>query len=83
MRSRLLIVMLPPPCDRISGTIALRGLSSGYVQRAARVLPRQGARSPWRVQQNYLRDLLAFHFSPLEDGAMQFSRRGAGRFVQQ
>jgi cation diffusion facilitator CzcD-associated flavoprotein CzcO len=52
-------------------------LSSGYVQRAAAHLPRQGSRKPWRIHQNYLRDLLALKLAPLADGAMQFARRGA------
>lgn len=48
-------------------------LSSGYVQRAIADLPRQGARVPWRIHQNYLLDLLNFRYGPLEDGVLQFS----------
>jgi monooxygenase len=51
-------------------------LTSGYVQRAAAMLPRQGARMPWRIRQNYLLDLLAMKFSPLRDGSLRFARRG-------
>lgn len=40
-------------------------LSSGYVQRAAAMLPKQGDRHPWRVPQNHLADLLAMTFSPI------------------
>ena len=36
----------------------LLDLSSGYVQRALDLFPRQGARDPWLVRQNYLRDAL-------------------------
>jgi monooxygenase len=36
----------------------LLDLSSGYVQRALDKFPRQGARDPWLVRQNYLRDVL-------------------------
>ncbi|WP_127507177.1 flavin-containing monooxygenase [Actinoplanes solisilvae] len=36
----------------------LLDLSSGYVQRALDVFPRQGDRDPWLVRQNYLRDLI-------------------------
>lgn len=49
-------------------------LSSGYVQRAAAVLPRQGTRKPWRMVQNYLQDLLALRFGTLEDGALRWRR---------
>jgi hypothetical protein len=48
------------------------------VRRAADVLPRQGDRFPWRVHQNYLRDLIVTRYSRLEDEALQFRRRGAG-----
>jgi monooxygenase len=51
-------------------------LTSGYVQRSAAMLPRQGARRPWRMYQNYLLDLLSLKFSPLRDRALRFSRRG-------
>ncbi|HET6484629.1 MAG TPA: NAD(P)/FAD-dependent oxidoreductase [Actinoplanes sp.] len=36
----------------------LLDLSSGYVQRALDIFPRQGDRAPWIVRQNYLRDVL-------------------------
>ena len=51
--------------------------SSGYVRRAADVLPRQGDRFPWRVHQNYLRDLIVTRYSRLEDRALQWRRRAA------
>jgi monooxygenase len=47
-------------------------LSAGYVQRALASLPRQGSRYPWRLHQNYLRDLLLFRFGRLDDESMQF-----------
>ena len=48
-------------------------LSSGYIQRAAAVLPRQADHKPWRMNQDYLQDLRALLFSRLEDGALRFS----------
>ncbi|MEA2758514.1 MAG: monooxygenase [Methylobacteriaceae bacterium] len=48
--------------------------TSGYVQRALHQLPRQGAKKPWRLYQNYARDLLALRFGSVRDGAMQFSK---------
>jgi monooxygenase len=47
--------------------------SSSYVTRAIDRFPRQGARPPWRLYQNYPRDILSLRLSPLEDGTMQFS----------
>jgi cation diffusion facilitator CzcD-associated flavoprotein CzcO len=37
----------------------LINLSSGYVQRALPLFPRQGDREPWVIRQNYLRDVVA------------------------
>jgi cation diffusion facilitator CzcD-associated flavoprotein CzcO len=46
--------------------------TSGYVQRALPTLPRQGSRAPWRLHQNYVRDLLALRYGAVEDGTMTF-----------
>jgi monooxygenase len=48
--------------------------TSGYVQRALGQLPRQGSKKPWKLYQNYARDLMALRFGSLRDGAMQFSK---------
>jgi cation diffusion facilitator CzcD-associated flavoprotein CzcO len=50
-------------------------LASGYVQRSIDQFPQQGSKPPWRVYQNYPRDLLALRYSTLDDGAMDFARR--------
>jgi cation diffusion facilitator CzcD-associated flavoprotein CzcO len=47
--------------------------TSGYVQRALPHLPRQGARRPWRLYQNYLLDLLTLRFGKIEDGTLALS----------
>jgi monooxygenase len=52
----------------------LMALSSGYVQRAADRLPRQGARRPWRVRNNYLTDLPGMMLSRIDDGNVRFAR---------
>ncbi|CAN5469224.1 NAD(P)/FAD-dependent oxidoreductase [soil metagenome] len=51
--------------------------SSGYVQRALEVLPRQGAKKPWKVHQNYALDMMALRFGAVEDGVMAFSKAKA------
>jgi cyclohexanone monooxygenase len=51
--------------------------TSGYVQRAANVLPKQGATHPWRVHQNYIKDIAGLKYGRLEDGVMTFSKAGA------
>lgn len=49
-------------------------LASGYVQRAAETLPKQGSKMPWRLYQNYLRDLALLRYGALDDQAMVFQR---------
>ncbi|HWT13882.1 MAG TPA: NAD(P)/FAD-dependent oxidoreductase [Allosphingosinicella sp.] len=53
--------------------------SSGYVKRAAGSLPSQGSKPPWRVHQNYVRDLAALRFGAVADGAMEFRPDSPGR----
>ena len=62
--------------EAMASTQPFLNLSSGYVQRAEGLLPRQGTRTPWRMHQNYLLDLLSLKFSSLRDGTLRFRRRG-------
>jgi monooxygenase len=48
--------------------------TSGYVLRAIDKFPKQGSRAPWRLYQNYARDIVALRYGSLEDGAMVFSK---------
>lgn len=48
-------------------------LASGYVQRGANNLPRQGKREPWRVRNNYYLERKDLLESPVEDDALEFS----------
>jgi monooxygenase len=52
-------------------------LTSGYVQRAGDVLPRQGSHRPWRMSNNYLTDLPVMRFGRIDDGSLVFARRPA------
>ena len=51
----------------------MMGLTSGYITRAARELPRQGTRYPWQVYQSYVRDYRALKRSDVEDGVLTYS----------
>ncbi len=53
--------------------------SSGYVQRALDILPKQGVAAPWKLNQNYALDLLALRFGKLDDGTMRFSNPVAAK----
>jgi monooxygenase len=46
--------------------------NSGYVLRALHTLPRQGSKTPWRVHQNYVKDLSMLRFGRVDDGTMEF-----------
>jgi cation diffusion facilitator CzcD-associated flavoprotein CzcO len=47
--------------------------SSGYVLRSIDNLPKQGSRAPWRLHQNYARDILMLRHGALEDEGVTFS----------
>jgi monooxygenase len=49
--------------------------TSGYVQRALADLPRQGSVAPWKLYQNYARDMMVLRRARLDDGALEFSKR--------
>ena len=49
--------------------------SSGYVQRGLARFPRQGAGRPYRLYQNYLRDLLLLRHGRIEDGVLELRAR--------
>ena len=52
--------------------------TSGYVLRALHTLPRQGSKQPWRLYQNYVRDLSMIRFGKLDDGTMEFKAKSNG-----
>ena len=49
--------------------------SSGYVQRALDILPKQGSKKPWKLYQNYALDMMALRMGKLNDGTMEFTKR--------
>jgi cation diffusion facilitator CzcD-associated flavoprotein CzcO len=55
------------------GEAPLFDLTSGYVQRSIHLFPKQGAKVPWRLHQNYARDLVMLRRGTVEDGVMEFS----------
>ena len=62
-----------PPAGLTSGaTEPFLNLTSGYVLRSVDRFPRQGASAPWRIHQNYLRDIALIRRGDLEEG-MEFA----------
>ncbi|MEO7128865.1 MAG: NAD(P)/FAD-dependent oxidoreductase [Rhodoferax sp.] len=64
---------LPPAAGPGTPLLPWVDFSSGYFQRAAHLLPRQGTTKPWKLNQNYLSDLIAMRFGAVDDGVLQFS----------
>jgi monooxygenase len=47
--------------------------SSGYFQRAQDLLPKQGSKKPWKLNQNYALDIMTLKYGKLDDGTMAFT----------
>ncbi|HEX8064877.1 MAG TPA: NAD(P)/FAD-dependent oxidoreductase [Allosphingosinicella sp.] len=56
--------------------------SSGYVQRALDILPKQGSKKPWKLYQNYALDMISLKFASVEDDVIRFVPRGASAAVR-
>jgi cation diffusion facilitator CzcD-associated flavoprotein CzcO len=66
-------VCTPRMADAAMALEPLVDFSSGYFQRALHALPKQGAVRPWKLNQNYLLDLLALRFGRIDDGVLEFA----------
>lgn len=67
MRKRGLRQATPRNSDPDMATEPFVDFTSGYIQRAAHRLPRQGARKPWKLNQNYVLDVLALRLGSVDD----------------
>ena len=47
--------------------------SSGYFARAMHLFPKQGSKLPWRIHQNYPKDILLLRYGKVDDGVLQFA----------
>lgn len=52
-------------------------LTSGYIARAADVMPKQGKHVPWKVSNNYLADRKELKTASFEDGVLKFKTRSS------
>ena len=50
------------------------GLKSGYVERALKILPKQGKKYPWKLNQNYIKDMFLLKFKKIEDEYIYFKK---------
>jgi monooxygenase len=63
--------------DPTVGELPFIDFSSGYILRAIDQFPKQGARAPWRLYQNYALDILSLKRGAIEDDVIEFSRAGS------
>ncbi len=56
--------------------------NSGYVLRSLHTLPRQGLKTPWRLHQNYIKDLSMMRYGRVDDGTMEFKSTPVARHVE-
>ncbi|MGE8648809.1 MAG: flavin-containing monooxygenase [Acinetobacter sp.] len=52
-------------------------LTSGYIARAADVMPKQGKHAPWKVSNNYLADRKELKTASFEDGVLKFKSKSS------
>lgn len=67
MKKRGLRQATPHNSDASMATEPFVDFSSGYIQRAEHTLPKQGARKPWKLNQNYALDVLALRLGSVDD----------------
>jgi monooxygenase len=53
-------------------------LASGYVLRSIESLPKQGAWPPWRLYQNYPRDVVMLRYGRVDDEGIEFADAAVG-----
>jgi monooxygenase len=66
-------ICIPQPPDGSEPKEPIIDLKSGYVLRSIEQLPKQGAQAPWRLHQNYMKDVRLLRRGPVDD-AMVFSQ---------
>lgn len=52
--------------------------SSGYIQRAKHIMPKNAVAYPWRLNQEYVLDRKRMASDPIDDGILAFRRAGEG-----
>jgi NAD(P)-dependent dehydrogenase (short-subunit alcohol dehydrogenase family) len=73
MSRRAFASATPVPARNITRLPLISNMSSGYIQRAIDILPRQGP-LPWKSRGNYILDLLAMRLGKINDGTLHFTK---------
>ena len=64
----------PVLADDNIGTEPWLNFSSGYVQRSIEHFPKQAVEKPWKLNQDYAKDLVALRVGKLDDGVLKFTK---------
>ena len=67
MKKRGMRQATPDNDDPSMPTEPFLDFSSGYIQRSIDLLPHQGAKKPWRLNQNYALDIIALKFGSIDE----------------
>jgi monooxygenase len=78
MDERGLGTVVPVNHDPSVEPVPFIDFSSGYVLRSIDKFPKQGSKAPWRLYQNYARDIVSLKFGAVEDGALEFAPARVG-----
>ena len=71
LRDHGLSYCVPKPTNPSLVRLPIVNFSSGYFQRAADRLPKQGSRPPWSFNQSYWQDRKVLLREPIDDGELQ------------
>lgn len=67
------VVAVADPAAIMEDTV-MGSLSSGYIARAANVMPKQGKFAPWKVSNNYLKDKKDLANASFNDGVLKLTK---------
>jgi monooxygenase len=63
----------PDPRDQKAAAPFVEHFLPGYMERAIGNWPKQGSTAPWRVYQNYLRDVISLKWGSIKNNGLEFS----------
>jgi cation diffusion facilitator CzcD-associated flavoprotein CzcO len=63
----------PVSGDEVAVAPFVQRFMPGYIERGLANCPKQGSKAPWRVHQNYIRDLISLKWTPFDNGSLRFS----------
>ena len=75
-------MVMPTYTGSLTDTEEFVDFSSGYFQRARHLLPKQGYELPWKLNQNYFKDIQLLRRGRVDDAGLMFSGHRASDSVE-